>query len=90
MSTRMELIRQRLQSALPDARIELVDEGHLHVGHAGARDGRGHFRLHIVSEAFVGKNALARHRLIYAALAELMDTEIHALAIVARAPEEMP
>lgn len=90
MSTRMELIRQRLQSALPDARIDLVDEGHLHVGHAGARDGRGHFRLHIVSSAFAGKSALARHRLIYAALGELMDTEIHALAIVARAPEEMP
>lgn len=69
---------------------ELVveDESHKHVGHAGARDGRGHFRVQIISAAFEGQVPLARHRAVYAALGELMQTDIHALSIDARAPEE--
>jgi BolA family transcriptional regulator, general stress-responsive regulator len=75
-------------AALEPIRCSLVDESHQHVGHAGARDGRGHYQLHIVSARFSGQKPLARHRLVYAALGELMHTDIHALAIDARAPEE--
>lgn len=80
---RTETMRQRLQEALQPQSLEIIDESHHHVGHAGARDGRGHFRLHIVSSSFAGLSALQRHRLIYAALGELMQTDIHALSIKA-------
>jgi BolA protein len=86
-ATRAERIRAAL-AALEPGEIELVDESHKHVGHAGARDGRGHYALRIVSAAFRGDSAIARHRRVYAALGELMQTDIHALSIVALAPEE--
>ena len=76
-------------AALNPGEIELIDESHKHVGHAGARDGRGHYALRIVSDAFRGVAPIARHRKVYAALGELMQTDIHALAIDARAPEEL-
>jgi BolA protein len=88
-STRVETIRSRLAEALAPAELEVGDESHRHVGHAGARDGRGHFRVRIVSAAFEGQSALARHRAVYAALGDLMQTDIHALAIDARTPEEI-
>jgi BolA protein len=78
-------MRERLEQALQPSLLEIEDESHHHVGHAGARDGRGHFRLHIVSSAFVGLTPLQRHRLVYTALGELMQTDIHALAIEAEA-----
>lgn len=81
-------IRAALEAALQPTRIELVDESHRHAGHAGARDGRGHFALAIESAAFAGLAPLARHRKVYAALGALMQTDIHALAIDARAPGE--
>ena len=87
-ATRVEAIRQRLQQALVPLELEVVDESHRHAGHAGARDGRGHFRVRIVSVAFAGMAPLARHRAVYAALGELMQTEIHALAISALAADE--
>lgn len=68
--------------------LEVDDDSHRHVGHAGARDGRGHFSVRITSAAFRGLAPLARHRAVYAALGEMMQTDIHALAIVAKAPEE--
>lgn len=83
--------RARIEAALgalEPVRMELVDESHKHVGHAGARDGRGHFHLTIESVRFRGLKPLARHRLVYAALGELMHSDIHALGIEARAPEE--
>lgn len=83
----MDDIRQRL-AALAPISIELIDDSHLHAGHAGARSGGGHFRVSIVSAAFSGKNTVARHRLIYDALGDMMRREIHALAIEARTPEE--
>lgn len=83
---REERIRGALAAAFPDASIELVDESHLHAGHAGARSGRGHYRLRLVSGAFAGTSPVARHRAVYAALGELMQTDIHALAIDAQAP----
>ena len=90
MSARVYEIRRRLVLALAPAVIDIEDESHRHAGHEGARDGRGHFRVRIVSAAFAGRSALARHRAVYAALGELMQTDIHALAIDARTPEENP
>jgi BolA family transcriptional regulator, general stress-responsive regulator len=86
--SRLERIRTQLAAALPDAAIELIDDSHRHVGHAGARDGRGHFRVHIVSAAFAGLRPLQRHQLVYRALSELLQTDIHALSITALTPEE--
>ena len=81
-------IRQRL-AALQPQQLDLVDESESHRGHAGYRDGGGtHWRLTIVSSAFAGQPTVARHRLVYQALGELMQHPIHALAISARAPEE--
>ena len=85
---RLERIRSQLASALPGAAIELIDDSHRHAGHAGARDGRGHFRVHIVSAAFAGLRPLQRHQLVYRALSELLQTDIHALSITALTPEE--
>lgn len=88
MSERVERIRARLSEALDPLELIVEDESHRHVGHAGARDGRGHFRVRVVSAAFQGQASLARHRAVYAALGDLMQTDIHALAIDARAPGE--
>jgi BolA family transcriptional regulator, general stress-responsive regulator len=87
--TRLALIRQRLTDQLGPELLELEDESHLHEGHAGARDGRGHFRVTIVAEAFSGRSRLQRHRLIFDALGPLMQTDIHALSIQAFSPEEV-
>lgn len=82
MSTkRIDLIRERLQSALQPTHLEVIDESHLHIGHAGARDGRGHFRVRITSPLLAELRPLERHRKIYAALGELMETDIHALSV---------
>ncbi|MBK9495940.1 MAG: transcriptional regulator BolA [Alphaproteobacteria bacterium ADurb.BinA280] len=87
MSDRIERI-QRALSSLQAAHIALRDDSAKHRGHAGAQDGRGHFALEIVSESFRGLSALARHRKVYAALGDLMHTDIHALQISAKLPEE--
>ncbi len=84
----MAAIRSRLDQQLAPSELDLVDDSHRHVGHAGARDGRGHFTLRIVSAQFEGMKPLARHRAVYAALGDLMNTDIHALVIDARSPEE--
>ena len=86
---RTELIRHRLSDALAPEMLEIEDESHLHAGHAGARDGRGHFRVTIVSPRFAGLSRIARHRLVFAALDELMQTDIHALTLQAFSPEEL-
>lgn len=83
---RVAAIRQRLIDALVPEVCEVIDESHLHVGHAGARDGRGHFRVKVVSRQFIGLPPLARHRLVYEALGELMRTDIHALSVEAADP----
>ena len=85
---RVATIRSRLEAALKPDEIEIVDDSHEHAGHAGARDGRGHFSVRIVSRQFAGKKTLERHRLVYAALGTLMQTDIHALAVSALTPEE--
>lgn len=86
-ATRVARIEAALRAAFPDARFSLVDESHLHRGHAGAREGKGHFRLQIESAAFAGLLPLARHRRVFAALKSLMDTDIHALSVDARTPD---
>ncbi|WP_066096192.1 BolA family protein [Xanthomonas massiliensis] len=86
--SRVERIRQALQAAFSPSRLEVVDDSHKHAGHAGARDGRGHFSVTVVSPAFAGMAPLARHRAVYAALGEMMQRDIHALAIRAQAPGE--
>lgn len=75
----VEEIRARLQQAFAPSSLEVVDEGHLHVGHAG--EGSGHFRVRIASPAFAGKARVQQHRMVYDALADLLGHGIHALAI---------
>jgi BolA family transcriptional regulator, general stress-responsive regulator len=75
----LEQIRQRLTQALAPTELEVIDEGHLHAGHAG--EGKGHFRVRIVSAAFAGQLPIRRHRMVYAAVEDLMDNGIHALSI---------
>jgi BolA protein len=87
MSSRIDRLRAALETALAPTRLDIEDEGHLHAGHAGARKG-GHFRVTVVAEAFTGLSPIARHRRVYEAAAELMQTDIHALAITARTPAE--
>jgi BolA protein len=83
-----ERIRDRL-AALEPLALELEDESARHAGHAGWRPGGGtHWRLRIVSPRFAGKPTVARHRMVYQALGELMHDPIHALAITARSPDE--
>ncbi|HXG28281.1 MAG TPA: BolA family protein [Nevskiales bacterium] len=80
-------MRQRLAKLAP-IELEIVDESHLHAGHAGARSGRGHYALRIRTAAFTGKTPIQRHRLVYEALGDLLQTDIHALSIKALAPNE--
>lgn len=86
---RVEMIRNRLTEAFEPDRLEIEDESHKHVGHPGARSGRGHFNVEIVSTAFVGKSLLERHRMVYDALGEAMHTDIHALSVKAKTPDEI-
>lgn len=85
---RVAQIRERLEAALAPTALEIVDDSQRHVGHAGARDGRGHFTVRIVSARFAGAKPLERHRLVYEALGDLMLTDIHALSLIAAAPTE--
>lgn len=82
-------IEARLRKALHPQALDVVDDSHKHRGHAGAADGRSHFSVRVVAEAFAGLRPIARHRLVYEALGTLMATDIHALAIEAHAPGEV-
>lgn len=86
---RSQLMTERLQVLQP-LLCEIIDDSALHAGHAGAASGGGHFRLRIASAEFSGLNRINRHRLVYDALGELMQREIHALSIEAYAPHEIP
>ena len=83
---RIKMISDRLMTLNPKD-LDIIDEGHLHIGHEGAKKG-GHFKVLIVSDQFKNKTPLERHRLVYSAMGELMKTEIHALSINAKTPEE--
>ena len=84
---RAERLRQKLIARFEPLQLRVEDESHLHAGHAGAAGGQSHFRIRIVAEAFRGLPSVARHRLIYAAVDDLMKSDIHALAIEALPPE---
>jgi len=85
---RIARMRERLEAALAPSALDIADDSHRHAGHAGSRTGQGHFTVSIVSAAFVGKPLPARHRLVYAALGDLLRTDIHALSIHAKTPDE--
>ena len=76
---RVEIIRARLTAALQPSRLEIADEGDLHAGHA--EEGAGHFAITICAEALTDKPRVQQHRLVYDALGEMMQTNIHALRI---------
>lgn len=89
MTTRIDMIRQRLSAALQVQELEIIDDSHLHVGHAGARAGGGHYRVRIVRPDFTGQRQLQRHRMVYNALGDAMRNDIiHALNIEALTPAE--
>ena len=87
-SDRLVAIRRALETCFSPEYLEVEDESHLHEGHAGAKSGKGHFRVTVVAEAFRDMPPLKRHQAIYEALGPLMETDIHALAIRASAPDE--
>lgn len=85
---RQSLIQDRLEARLNPTELKVKDQSQLHVGHEGAKGGMGHFDVIIVSEAFDGLNRIQRHRMVYDALTELLETDIHALRIKAFTPSE--
>ena len=85
---RLAEITARLEATFSPESLQVDDESHLHAGHEGAKDGRGHFRVLVISDKFQGQSPIKRHRMIYQAMGELMQTDIHALTIEAFAPDE--
>jgi BolA family transcriptional regulator, general stress-responsive regulator len=87
-SSREERIRQCLRKTLDPQELSIKDQSQLHIGHEGAKDGKGHYDLLLVSRAFEGVNRVQRHRMVYDALRDLLESDIHALRISAYAPSE--
>ena len=87
-TARADAIRDRLARQFAPQELEVRDDSAQHAGHAGARDGRGHYTVRIVAAAFAAHGRVERHRMVYAALGELMQTDIHALSITALSPDE--
>ena len=85
---RQAQIRTELEKSFQPTELLIKDQSHLHAGHKGAKDGKGHFDVTIVSKAFAGVNRVQRHRMVYDALGKLLETDIHALRIKAFAPSE--
>lgn len=85
---RVNLIKEKLTMALAPTHLEVVDESYKHAGHAGASKGGGHFMVTIVSLQFSEKTLMQRHRMVYAAVGDLMNSVIHALSVHAQTPEE--
>jgi len=83
-----DALLERFRQAFPEAAIQIEDESHLHVGHAGAAGGAGHFRVRLIDARFNGLQRLARHRLVYDALSDWMPSRVHALNIIAMTLEE--
>jgi len=86
-STRDALL-ERFRQAFPEAAIQVEDESPLHVGHAGAAGGAGHFRVRVIDARFKGLQRIARHRLVYDAVSDWMPVRVHALNIIAMTLEE--
>ena len=83
-----DALLERFRRAFPDATIQVEDESHLHVGHAGAAGGAGHFRVQVIGARFKGLQHIARHRLVYDAVSDWIPTRVHALNIIAMTLEE--
>lgn len=88
MPLRVDNIRRTLDAVLAPSQLEIEDDSHRHAGHVGAKGG-GHYRVYVVSSKFSGRSLIARHRMVYEALAEQMKGDIHALSLVTKAPEEV-
>jgi BolA protein len=88
VTTREAKIRQRLEQSLDPLELLIKDQSQLHTGHEGAREGKGHFDITVVSQAFDGVSRVRRHRMVYDALRDLLESDIHALRISAYAPSE--
>ena len=85
---RVAVIERLLSDALSPVELQVKDQSHLHEGHVGAKEGKGHFEVTVVSDEFSGLNRIARHRMVYDALGAFMDNEIHARQINAFSPSE--
>ena len=85
---RVAKIEALLRQEFSPTKLQIKDQSHLHAGHAGSRDGRGHYEVTIVADAFAGQRPIARHRMIYDVLGSLMETDIHALRINAFSPDQ--
>jgi BolA protein len=85
---RIDAIESRLRAAFDPSQLLVKDQSHLHAGHAGAEDGKGHFEVRIVSDRFAGQSRIARHRSVFEALGDMMTTDIHALKIHAHTTDE--
>jgi len=83
-----DALLERFRQGFPKAAIQIEDESHLHVGHAGASGGGGHFRVRVIDARFNGLQRIARHRLVYDAVSDWMPARVHALNIIAMTPEE--
>ena len=88
-ANRIKMIKKVLEETFSPIEIEVLDESHRHVGHLGARSGKGHFKLTIISKRFEGLPMIQRQRLVYRALASLMETDIHALSMSTLTPSEI-
>ena len=89
VANRIKMIKKVLEETFSPVEIEVLDESHKHVGHLGARSGKGHFKLTIISKRFEGLPMIQRQRLVYRALASLMETDIHALSMSTLTPSEI-
>ncbi len=85
---RVAMIEQLLAAAFEPIEMLVKDQSHLHAGHVGARSGKGHFNVKIVSDKFAGHNRITRHRMVYEALGSFIDSDIHALSITAISPSD--
>ncbi len=85
---RAATIEQLLEAAFAPTELLVKDQSHLHAGHAGAQEGKGHFEVRIVSDRFAGQSRIARHRMVYDALGSFIDSDIHALKINAVSPSD--
>jgi len=88
MSNRAATIEKLLRAAFNPTELLVKDQSDLHAGHAGAREGKGHFDVKIMSDKFAGHSRISRHRMVFDALGPLMDTDIHALRIRALSPQD--
>ena len=88
MTQRVAIIEQLLRDALAPSELLVKDQSHMHAGHAGAQDGKGHFDVRIVSESFSGLSRIERHRLVYDVLGDFLQSDIHALRINALSPQD--